>query len=287
MEVNGSVRHDKHNVFGGITTPRLNVLWNHNHELNSRFAVGRGYRAPTSFFEQDHGILDTTRIVRHIDRPEISDNGSYALSYAGDRLAMVSSLNYNKIRNMALLDAGVTDPASGERITLFTSASRPVTVRGADITVTYKITPQLESTVATERFLYDFDPGTLVFARPEHRAYVRFDYESGPWTGMIRGTWTGPMDLARFYDYANNPRYNLDGSAKMSRSPAYWVFDLRGEYRVNKQWATYFGIDNALDFKQSDKESMLWINSGGSYDVTHIWGPNRGRFIYGGVKFSL
>ena len=288
VEVNGSVRYDKHNVFGGITSPRMNVLWAHNHEYNSRFGVGRGFRAPTSFFEQDHGILDTTRIVRKIDKAEISDNASYALSFSEDRLAWVASLNYNRIRNMALLDSGATDPVSGQPITLFTSANKPVTVAGGDLTVTYKLTPQLETTIAAEHFKYRFsEPGTLAFARPETRAYLRLDYESGPWTGMARGTWTGPMDLAKFYNYANDQRYNFDGTRKKSKSPSYWVFDLRGEYRFNKQWAAFAGVDNLLDFKQSDKESLLWINAAGDLDVTHIWGPNRGRFIYGGVKFTL
>ena len=288
VEVNGSVRYDKHNVFGSITSPRLNVLWTHNHEYNSRFGVGRGFRAPTSFFEQDHGILDTTRIVRHIDKAEISDNASYALSYTEDRLAWVASLNYNRIRNMALLDSGATDQVSGLPITLFTSAQKPVTVVGGDMTATYKLTPQLEATIAAEHFKYRFsEAGTLAFARPETRAYLRLDYESGPWTGMLRSTWTGPMDLAKFYDYANNPRYNFDGTRKMDKSPAYWVFDLRGEYRINKQWGLFAGLDNVFDFKQSDKESMLWVDSNGALDVTQIWGPNRGRFIYGGVKFAL
>ncbi|MBS1142358.1 MAG: TonB-dependent receptor [Proteobacteria bacterium] len=288
VEVNGSVRYDKHNVFGGITSPRLNVLWNHNHELSSRFAAGRGFRAPTSFFEQDHGILDTTRIVRQVDKAEISDNASYALSYAEDRLAWVASLNYNRVKNMALLDSGATDPVSGLPITLFTSAKKPVSVVGGDLTVTYKLTPQLEATIAGEHFKYRFsEAGTLAFARPETRAYLRLDYESGPWTGMLRGTWTGPMDLAKFYDYANNPRYNFDGTRKMDKSPSFWVADLRGEYRINKQWGVFLGVDNIFDFKQSDKESMLWIDSSGSIDVTQIWGPNRGRFIYGGVKFAL
>ena len=192
VEVNGSVRYDDHNVFGGITSPRLNVLLNHTHEVNSRFAVGRGFRAPTSFFEQDHGILDTSRIVRQIDKAEISDNASYTLSFAGDRLAVASSLNYNRIKNMALLDSGATDPVTGDAITLFTSAQKPVTITGGDITATYKLTPQLEATVAAERFNYNFsEAGTLAFARPETRAYLRLDYESGPWTGMLRGTWTG------------------------------------------------------------------------------------------------
>ena len=288
VEVNGSVRHDDHNIFGGITSPRLNVLWNHSHELNSRFAVGRGFRAPTSFFEQDHGILDTLRIVRRIDKAEISDNASYSLSFAGDRLAMVSSLNYNRIKNMALLDSGATDPLTGDPITLFTSAQQPVTVVGGDLTVTYKLTPNLEATVAGEHFKYRFsEAGTLAFARPETRAYLRLDYEAGPWTAMTRATWTGPMDLAKFYDYANNPRYNFDGSKKLDKSPSYWIVDLRGDYRLNRQWSGFLGVDNVFDFKQSDKESMLWVGADGSFDVTHIWGPNRGRFIYGGVKFTL
>jgi len=288
VEVNGSIRYDDHNVFGGITSPRLNVLWNHNHELNSRFAVGRGFRAPTSFFEQDHGILDTSRIVRQISKAEVSDNASYALSYAGDRLAWVGSLNYNKIRNMAMIDAGATDPGTGAPITLFTSAREPVTVIGGDLTMTYKLTPELTGTLAGERHNYRFfEPGTLAFARPETRAYVRLDYESGAWTGMLRGTWTGPMDLARFYDYDNHQRYNFDGTEKRRKSPSYWVFDLRGEYRFDKRWSAFLGADNLFDFKQSDVESMLWVDSAGNYDVTHIWGPNRGRFVYGGVKFIL
>lgn len=285
VEFNGSVRYDKHNVFGGIASPRLNVLWNHSHELNSRFAIGRGFRAPTSFFEQDHGILATTRIVRDIKEAETSDNLSYALSYAGDRLAFVGSLNYNRIKNMAILDSGAVDTVTGAPITRFHSAEKPVTVAGGDLTVTYKLTPQLEATLAAEHFKYRFsEMGTLAFARPETRAYLRLDYEAGPWTGMMRGMWTGPMDLDKFY---GSDRYNFDGTRKMSKSPSYWVFDLRGEYRLSKQWSTYLGVDNLLDFKQSDKESMLWVDGSGSFDVTNIWGPNRGRFIYGGVKFTL
>lgn len=291
VEVNGSVRHDAHNVFGGITSPRVNLLWNHSHALNSRFAIGRGFRAPTSFFEQDHGILDDVAIIRAIDKAEISDNASYALAYAGDRLAWVATLNYNRIRNMAMIrpgEEGTPYGHPGQTVTLFTSAGKPVTVTGGDLTVTYKLTPTLETTVAAERFSYDFtEAGTLAFARPEARAYLRLDHEQGAWSGMARATWTGPMNLQKFYDYANTPRYNFDGTRKLDKSPAYWTVDLRGEYRIDKRWSAYLGVDNLLDFKQSDKESMLWVDADGAYDVTQIWGPNRGRFIYGGFKLAL
>ena len=287
LEANASIRVDQHSEFGIIASPRLNLLWTHaDPQLNSRFSVGKGYRAPTSFFEQDHGILDTTRIVRQVTKPEISHNASYVLSYSTDRLAVSGGFNWNKIYNIALLDSGAVD-SGGNPITLFTSAARPVTVEGADITLTYKMTGNLAATVGLEKTHYQFDPGTLPFARPEERVYLTLDYDRGPLDVLARATWTGSQDLARFYDYANNPRYNLDGSKKMDKSPSFWTVDLRTDYKFNKQWSSYLGVDNAFDFKQVDKESTLFIDGAGKLDVTHIWGPFRGRFLYAGIKYNL
>jgi outer membrane receptor for ferrienterochelin and colicins len=283
LELNGSVRFDKHNVFGMITSPRVNALWHHDAQLNSRVSLGKGYRAPTSFFEQDHGILDTGSIVREIDKPETSNNLSYTLSYAADRLAWNGGFHYNKVKNMAMLDVDNTLPGQ----TLFTSAENPVVVKGLDFTLTYKLTPNLEGTVAAEKTNYRFDPGTLAFARPEERIYLMLDYEKGPFDLMARATWTGRQDLKRFYDYAGEQRYNFDGTPKMDKSPSFWTVDLRGEYKINKQWSSFAGIDNVFDFKQANKENFLWVNGAGDYDVTQFWGPSRGRFVYAGVKFAL
>ncbi len=283
LELNGSVRFDKHNIFGRIVSPRVNALWHHDAQLGSRLSLGKGYRAPTSFFEQEHGILDTGSIVRRIDKPETSNNLSYTLSYAADRLAWSGGYHYNKVKNMAMLDADGALPGQ----TLFSSAPNPVVVKGLDATLTYKLTPNLEGTVAAEKTKYKFDPGTLAFARPEERIYLVLDYEKGPFDLMARATWTGKQDLRRFYDYANTPRYNFDGTPKRDESPSFWTVDLRGEYKVNKQWSAFVGIDNVLDFKQADKENFLWVDGAGDYDVTHVWGPNRGRFAYAGVRFAL
>lgn len=286
LEINGALRLDHHNFFGNILSPRFNLLWNHDSELSSRFAIGKGFRAPTSFFEQDHGVLDTVRIERRISKPEISHNLSYALAYASDRLSWVGSINWNRLYNMAMLDPNQVDTA-GNPITIFSSAPKPVTVFGSDLTLTYKITPLLEGSLGLEKTRYDFAPGTLAFARPTERAFFKLDYDLGPWDLMARASWTGSQDLARFYDYANNPRYNLDGSRKMDKSPGFWVVDLRGEYQLNKTWSLFAGSDNLFDYQQSKKDSYLWVSSSGKLDVTQIWGPNRGRVIYTGIKFSL
>jgi outer membrane receptor for ferrienterochelin and colicins len=96
-------------------------------------------------------------------------------------------------------------------------------------------------------------------------------------------TLTGPQNLSKFYDYANTPRYNLDGTPKSDRSPSFWVVDCRASYQWTKAFSTYAGINNVFDYRQATKDSFLWLDGEGGLDVTHIWGPNLGRtFVVGG-----
>ena len=288
LEINGSVRYDRHNVFGGITSPRLNALYHHTAQLSSRFSIGKGFRAPTSFFEQEHGILNTIRIDRQITKPEESLNASYALNYADDRLAVTGSYNYNHIKNFAMLDPGQSD-ANGDPITVFSSARQPVIVQGVDLTLSYLVTPALSVMAAAEGFNYRFPAGTLIFARPYAKAYLGLDYDRGDLDLNAKLVWTGPMNLRKFHgDGSDGPnRYNLDGTPKRDKSPGFFTLDLRGEYAINKNFTFYAGVDNMFDYKQSDKESPLFVDSAGEIDVTQLWGPSRGRYLYAGTKISF
>ncbi len=288
LEVNASMRYDKHSAYGGIASPRFNALYHHTPMLASRFSVGKGFRAPTSFFEQDHGILDTLRIDRRITKPEISHNLGYALNYADDRLAVTASYNFNRIKNFALLDPGQFD-ANGEPITVFTSATRPVTVQGVDLNLSYQLTPALTVSGGGELYTYRFPAGTLIFARPKAKAFFGLDYEGGAWDLSAKLVATGPMDLNRFHDDGSGSqnRFNFDGTPKRTKSPTFATLDVRAEYAVNSRLSLYAGADNLFNYRQSKKESFLWVSSNGAQDVTHLWGPNRGRFLYAGAKFTL
>ncbi|MDO4223995.1 MAG: TonB-dependent receptor [Acinetobacter sp.] len=288
LEVKASLRFDHHNEFGSIFSPRFNALYHHNDSLSSRLSLGQGFRAPTSFFEQDHGILDTIRIERQLNKPEISHNLSYALHYANDRFAITSSYNFNRIKNFALLDAGQQD-AQGNPITVFSSSPEAVTVQGLDTNMSYQLTPAVNVSLAAEVFRYKFPAGTLSFARPNYRAFSTLNYAQGNWDLFARATLTGPMNLQKFHDDGSGQqhRYNFDGSPKLDKSPAFVTVDVRGQYQVNKHLKVFVGADNVLDYTQSDRESFLWINADGEEDVTHLWGPNRGRYVYGGLAMSF
>lgn len=285
LEANASLRYDHNNVYGGITTPRLNLLWHHSDALSSRFAIGQGFRLPTSFFELEHAILSAPAVDRSQAKAEKSNNLSYALNYADDRFAVTSSINHTRINNLALF---IDDTANSGNFLLKPAASA-YTINNIDLVGTWQMTPRDALTVGLERYWYQFNAtdfqGSL-FARPDYRATLSLDHDAGPWDFNARATYTGAQNLAKFYDYADNQRYHLDGTPKPDKSPSFWLVDLRTSYQWNKWIQTYISVNNVFDYRQEKKDSFLWLDQTGALDVTHIWGPSIGRSVVVGVKLS-
>lgn len=279
LEVGTNLRWENHNVYGTQLAPRVNLLWRHSKHANSRLSAGKGYRAPTSYFEQDHGILETLVIRNATDGVEESKNLMYTFDYQDGDWKFLGNAHYTKLDNLAYLEVGETE-------SVLKSASESVKVKGIDMQLGYQVTKSLSTSLGVEAVHYDFPVSTLTFARPDRCVYLTADWDSAPLNIFVRATWTGSQDLKKFY-YRDQQHYNFDGSAKPDKSPAFWTVDTRGQYAINKRWAIFAGADNLLDFKQSDHDGMLWIDANGTVDVTHIWGPNRGRFVYGGLRVEL
>ena len=286
LEANASLRYDHNNVYGDITTPRLNLLWHHSDHFSSRFAAGQGFRLPTSFFELEHAILSAPAVDRSGAKAEKSDNVSYAFNYASDRLAVTASINHTQIKNLALF---IDDTANSGNFLLLPAAS-DYTIDNADIVGTWQATPADSITVGAEKYQYHFNAtdfqGSL-FSRPDWRATFAVDHDAGPLDINVRATLTGPQDLARFYDYVDTQRYNLDGTPKPDHSPTFWLVDFHASYQWNKYFSTYVSVNNVFNYQQAKKDSFLWLDGDGNLDVTHIWGPNIGRSFVVGAKLTF
>ena len=283
LELNASLRYDSNNVYGDITTPRLDLLWHHSDEISSRLAAGSGYRLPTSFFELDHAILESASVDRAQAQAEKSNNLSYAWSYAGDRLTMTASANYTRINNMALF---LPNPNLANGLLLAPAASA-YTIRNADFLGTWQVNPSDALTLGLEKYDYDFNAtdfqGSL-FSRPDYRLSFALDHTRGPLNVNVKATFTGPQDLEKFYDYADNPRYNLDGTPKPDYSPTFWVVDLHANYQFSPKINAYMSVNNVFNYQQGNVDSFLFVDRQGGLNVTQIWGPNIGRTVTAGVK---
>lgn len=264
-----------------VAAPRLDVRYRHTDAWASRFSAGRGYRAPLSFFESDHGILDAgDGFAIEIDQLEKSLSTTYALSYEGDRLTGTLSLAYTEVDNLATMDE------TEDGVPLLTQLDETASVFVSDLALGYEVMEGLTLGATLEHFNYDkvFE-SSYAIAPIEERATFTFDYERGLWSAFASATWIGSRDLSR-YGYEG---FNIfDSAAKSTSAPAYWTVDFRVARDVGEHVTFYLGAYNLFDETQvKEMDTPLFWDDSGAYDVAYIYGPLRGRELYAGMQFRL
>ena len=266
-----------------MLVPRL--LWRHNHtnELTSRFSAGMGYRAPLTFFESEHGLLDNG-FGMAITELEKSKGASYALSYDTNGLNITASAAYTKVKNLAYINEDSGIPT-------LQNLSETVSVKNGDIAIGYEVMEGLNLSGVYEMYRYDdLYKSHLSLAAIEQRARFSVDYDINGWELYTEATWVGARDLA---PYGYTDRYNdlALTSPKNTTAPAYTTVDLKISKELNKNFIVYAGAKNLFDTVQTDTESPLFYDgtdpSNVSFDSAHIWGPLRGRMVYAGLKATF
>jgi outer membrane receptor protein involved in Fe transport len=265
-----------------IVSPRLDMRYTHDDQWTSRFSAGRGYRAPLSFFESDHGILDALAgFIINVDELERSRSATYALSFEGDQLSATWSLAHTTVENMATLgeDGGVPtlDQLDDDAKVLTT-----------DLALNYQLTDNVNLSATLENFDYNNEFKQSYGVVPvEQRLNLGVDWEINGWDVFVSGTWVASRDLSE-YGVPESPSFDAaDTSPKSNKAESYWTVDLRVSKEVTESLQVYAGATNLFDYTQvEDMESPLFYE-GGEYDVAHIYGPLRGREAYVGMKYTF
>lgn len=265
-----------------VIAPRADLRYSHNDGWTSRVAIGRGYRAPLSFFETDHGILDAgDGFAIDVDTLEQSLSATYALSFEGETLNSTLSLAYTEVEDLAGLDETETG------VPLLTQMDEAASVFSADISLGYSVNENL--TLAATAEMYDYDNvfrDSFAIAPVEERALFSADYDSDAWSFFASASWVDSRNLAEYgYEGFNTQDLSV---AKSTKAESYWTVDLKVAYNVNESLSVYVGSNNITDYTQvNDSESPLFWDGEGAYDVAYIYGPLRGREFYLGFDWSL
>jgi outer membrane receptor for ferrienterochelin and colicins len=264
-----------------VLAPRVDARFRHDDEWSSRLSVGRGYRAPLSFFESDHGILDAgDGFAIDIDELELSLSGTYTLSYEGERLTTAGSLAYTSVDNLATLDE------TPDGVPVLTQLDQRAAVAVADLSVGYRFGDDLTLSLVLEHFEYDDAfKSSFSIAPVEDRAMLSADYSFdhlGGWQVFASATWIGSRRLDE-YGYEG---WNIRGgiAPKPLNAPSYVTADIRAEHEFDRHWSVYFGASNLFDYSQVvDEDTPLFWGNSDQYDVGYIYGPLRGREAYLGL----
>lgn len=271
-----------------IISPRVDMRYLHNDQWTSRLSSGRGYRAPLSFFETDHGLLDSGQgFLVDVDELERSVSVTYALSFEGEALTATLSLAHTEVENLAALDE--TD----EGVPLLTQLDEKAGVSAYDLATSYAFSDHLEVSFIMESFSYDEAFRSSYTSAPiEERLTLSADYEISGWDIFSNLTWVGSRDLGD-YGYTALNRVDTTGSViesstKTQSAPSYFTLDFKVSKVLSQNLNFYFGANNLLDYNQAnDEDSPLMFDDEGGYDVAYIYAPLRGREGYVGIQYDF
>ncbi len=279
-----------------LASPRLHLRWDHTPELVSRISMGTGYRAPLTFFESEHGVLEEGFEI-YVDDIEKSISAGYALSYDNDRFTSTASFNYNKISNLAIISDDVPEGTNAGFI--LTNDTNDYQIITADIVAGYQLTPALNISGSYERMIYEDEYKAVQFlAQIEDRAKLNLEFETRDWLFNVDGTYIGERDLTEYgygdtYNVFNDANDNGQADPGELSDPkdtdvsAYMTLNMKLSKTIGK-YTLYAGAKNLLDYTQTgEEESPLFWDADGGYDVGHIWGPLKGRQLYGGVQVKF
>jgi len=263
--------------------PRLDVRYFHSEELTSRFSTGFGYRAPLSFFETDHGILDAELGYQiDIDSLEESISASYSLNFDTETLAVTASISHSEVENLASLEE------NADGVPLLTQLEDSAAVTTFDVTVGYNVTENFTVNIGLEKFNYDDSfKSSYAIAPVEERASIELQYEKDNLKVFWSTVWFGEKDLTD-YGYEGYNRLNDPTTAKTLVGEALSSSDLKVQYQLTEQTKVYVGISNVFEQTQIDSgDTPLFYDANGGYDVAYIYGALHGREFYAGIELKL
>ncbi len=265
-----------------VLAPRLDIRYYHNDHWTSRWSAGRGYRAPLSFFESEHGILDAEKGFQiGVTELELSVSANYALSYESDGLNATLSHAYTSVKHLASLEE------TPDGTPVLSQLDDKARVQTTDLVFSLPLTEQLRFSATAEYFSYDHNfRHSYAIAPVDRRASVDFDYHTDQLELHLAWVWFGSRDLTR-YNYEG-----YDDAAglllKPQRAPAYGQLDSKIQWQLQPDVQLYIGGTNLLNITQTRKHSSpLMFDSSGGYDVAYIFGQLQGRSVYAGARWTF
>ena len=265
-----------------LLSPRVDMRYFHNEELTSRLSFGQGYRAPLSFFESDHGILDSGKgFLVEVNQPERSKSATYSLSYEAETVTVTASAAHTKVNHLATLSETETGTP------ILTQLDETASVTAIDISMNYQVSDNLTINAIAEQYQYDDTFKTSFGIAPiEKRASLSSDFHVNEWEIITSATWVASRDLTD-YGYEGFNDVNAQ-HAKPSVADSYVTVDMKVSNKINEVFSVYFGASNLFDYNQAeDMGSPLMFDAEGGYDVVYIHGPLRGRMAYAGLTYEF
>lgn len=292
-------RLDKHSlVKNAIISPRANIRYNPNENLNFRLTYSTGFRAPQAYDEDFHvAVVGGERVVTVLD-PNLKEESSQSVSASADFFHNFGSVQtnftlegfYTDLRDVFVLRQLDEPDAAGNAVLERTNGSG-ARVWGMSLEgrVAFPFNLQLQAGVTLQKSRYkeaeywsenpDVAPVKKMFRSPDTYGFFTVSYSPVKALQLsLSGTYTGSMLVQHLegsgtpIDEAVNTPDFFDASFKASYDIA--IFN-HAKIQLNA------GVQNIFNAYQND------FDEGHLRDSGYIYGPMMPRSIFAGVKLHI
>lgn len=270
-----------------LITPRLHLKYNVSDYVHLRASVGKGYRSPNIWAENNF-LLASSREINYEQNLKMEEAWNYGLSVQtyipvfGRELSLSGEWYYTDFVQQVVTDMD-TDYNKVSFYNLNGGRSYASNIqfeanmeiiRGLTATIAHRITDvktttngELREKPLTSRFKSLF---TASYQTPLKK--WQFDF-----TTQLNGG-------GRLPDPNPNP---ADGEPTWNKKFDSYVVLNAQVTKYFKTWSVYLGSENLTGFVQKNPIIDVSNPFGNNFDATMIWGPTHGRKIYIGFRWAL
>ena len=271
-----------------IIAPRASLRWAFTDELTGRLSAGLGWRAPLTFFELDHGLLNDGFDI-DVTELEKAEGAGGSLSWETGEWTFTASAYATSLTGLEYVGS---NPDTTIQRPLLLSDSTRLFFLDYDAQVSYLPCQWLTLGVgASHQDIPDAFKAVELVAAQETELNGSVDINSEPFTIHGDVTWIASRNLLP-YGYGDQYSVFLNGVAsdpKLTVAPSYFVINAKADYSLTSNLDLYVGAENLLNYTQagSAHDEPHFFDSEGNFNTSHIWGPLRGRQLYAGVRVQI
>ncbi|HTY23161.1 MAG TPA: TonB-dependent receptor, partial [Desulfomonilaceae bacterium] len=203
-----------------IAAPRASLRWEFIEGLTGRLSAGLGWRAPLTFFEMDHGLLDNGFDIA-VDKLEKAVGVGGSLSLDRQQWNFTVGAYATQVSNLEYIDTDPTLPRPVLR-----NDPTKLTFLDLDAEVSYLPWEWLKLGVgAQHQAIPDQYKAVELVAAYETELNGRVEVNSGPASLYGDITWIAPRDLTQ-YGYGDQFNVLQDGvlsDPKLTQAPGFFV----------------------------------------------------------------
>lgn len=283
-------RADYHNLYGLFWTPRVHVKYMLNEFWGVRGTVGKGYRV-ANVYAENTALLTSSRQLVFTEELKNEEAWNYGINitrtFNMNKKDATIAIDYYRTEfvNQVVIDVDKSPDfayiSNLHGLSYSNSAQIEAIlypIKSLEMTLAYRINDVWQTTNGKlqEKPLAS-----------KHKAVMSLSYKTkyDKWQFDFTTQFHGAMRLPDLQDNAAVTEYIAQVGSR-THTPDYFIFNAQITRRFKKV-EYYIGAENLSNFTQKIPIIASHHPFGSHFDSSMVWGPIKGRMIYGGLRFTL